>query len=207
MRPARHASKAKATAPPANTSAAASPAGFGITGTLGASNSAAAPTPASAATSTHSSTSRALTSLGRRTAGSAEAARITAPAGRFRAPATCTNPFSPTSAPGVASAWMTSIIAITENAIPSTTARPSCTRAANTDRLSAATAASAPAAPTTTTCTPGATITWRSAVAASRPTGTSAAAAKMTTTGNACATEKRRWDISKRIGRRSTAVP
>ena len=44
---------------------------------------------------------------------------------------------------------------------------------------------------------PGATMTWRSAVAASRPAGTSAAAAATARTGIACATEDRRCDVSK----------
>ena len=70
---------------------------------------------------------------------------------------------SPISTPGVASAWNTSSTAITENANPSSTARPSLRRTATTDSAIAAAAASAPAVPTVTRWTIGGTWTITSA--------------------------------------------
>src|SRR4051794_9874311 len=111
----------------------------------------------------------------------------------------CITPLAGNHAPGVLSAWMTSSVAITENAIPSRTTRPSFARAAITDNATAATAASAPATPTTTTCTNGAIITCPPAVTAYSATGTKPAAAAIATTGNNRATQAGR-DANTLIG-------
>ena len=113
--------------------------------------------PKSASTTTVTSWTRSTVAAlrGRRSAGSADAARIVPPSGRLSAPAACTSPFSPISTPGVASACTTSSTDITENANPSSTARPSLRRVAITDIAIAATPASAPAAATTSRCTSG----------------------------------------------------
>jgi hypothetical protein len=73
-------------------------------------------------------------------------------------PAICTTPFAGKSTPGVASPWITSIVAMTENAMPSHTARPSLRRAAITDIATDAAPARAPAAPTTIMWTAGPNI-------------------------------------------------
>ena len=71
----------------------------------------------------------------------------------FSPPAVSTSPLAPISTSGVASAWKTSSTAITENAKPSSTARPSFRRTATTDMASAAAPASRPAAVTEIRCT------------------------------------------------------
>jgi hypothetical protein len=80
---------------------------------------------ASAATIANSMRSSEATRRGRRSAGSEEAARIVPPAGRLSAPASWTTPLGPSRIDGVASAWITSISAITAKAVPITIAWPS----------------------------------------------------------------------------------
>jgi hypothetical protein len=106
------------------------------------------------------------------------------PIGRLSAPATCTRPLAPRITPGVASAWMVNRAAITENAMPSHTARPSLRRAAMTDIATDAAIARMPATPTTAMWITGATISMCVPVRATSSVGTSAACARTTPTGS-----------------------
>lgn len=103
--------------------------------------------------------------------------------GRLSAPATCTRPLAGTITPGVARPWITSIVAITENAMPIHTARPSFRREAMTDIVTADVAASAPATPTTAMWTAGANITIAMLPVTSTTTGITAERASSPTTG------------------------
>ncbi len=70
-----------------------------------------------------------LTAAGRRSAGMTPSARIAAPTGSVAPPVNATTPFIPTRTPGVASPCRQRSAAITENALPTRTACPSCWRA------------------------------------------------------------------------------
>ena len=121
--------------------------GSGTTGISRENTSATAPAIATAATTKNWIRSSSLTCRGRRSIGRPDAARIVPQTGRLSAPATCTRPLAGRITPGVARPWMTSIVAITENAMPIHTARPSFRRAAMTDIAIAEAAARAPATP------------------------------------------------------------
>ena len=160
MRPARQASSASTAAPAAKTRWAGRLRGLGSTGISAESSVAIVPAAASAATSATWRRSSRPTLTPRRSAGSAEAARISPPAGRLSAPASWTRPFIPTSQPGVANACTSRPVAITEKAMPSSTARASRRRAALTESAIAATAVSTPPAPAKAACSHEAGITW-----------------------------------------------
>ena len=86
--------------------------------------------------------------------------------------------------PGVASAWITSSVAITENPMPSHSAWTSSRRIAMTDIATDAARASKPATPTTAMCSPGATMNICVPERAMSSVGTSAASRTTTPTGS-----------------------
>ncbi len=145
---------------------------------------AAAPAMASTPTTATWSHSSKVTRRGRRRIGSAEAARIAPPKGRLRTPAICTTPLADTMTPGVARAWITSMVAMVEKAMPSHSARPSFRRAATTDITADAATASAPATPTTIMWTIGGNIIMRIEVTTSTAAGITAARTSTATTGS-----------------------
>ena len=87
--------------------------GSGTDGTSPGSQMAARPSPTTTTMRTHWSTSSGPTARGRRVAGSALRARMTAPIGSVAAPVSATTPFMPTTKPGLATPSTTSSDAIT----------------------------------------------------------------------------------------------
>ena len=117
------------------------------------------------------------TALGRPTAGRAERARIAPPIGSVRPPLSATTPYASTEIPGVVSPCRRSSDAITENATPTRTARPSPARAPAMVRVKAATVARPAPIDTHATCIQPPRSTVRSPTKTSTAIGPRATAA------------------------------
>ncbi len=141
----------------------------GTFGTRAGSSTAAAPSAATRTTATARRARTGFTASGRRRTGRTLSARIAPPTGSVAPPVNATTPFISTRTPGVVRPCRTSSAAMTQNALPTSTARPSRRRAPTTVRAAAETVASSAPRATPQKCTapPNWTLSrptkWRSA--------------------------------------------
>ena len=138
VRTARQRSSAKNTKPATSAVIAAGLFGAGTGGTRLGVRSAETPSPITTASRIPWSSRSRGTASGRRSEGSAVSARIAPPTGSVAPPVKATTPLFPTITPGEAKPWRASSAAITANAVPMSTVRPSRRLAPTMVRVTAA---------------------------------------------------------------------
>ena len=158
----------------------------------------AVPRPAIASRSTAWRTSRRPTPRGRRSEGSAESASTAPPTGSVAAPVKPTSPLYGRMIPGVASPCSASRAAITVNAVPSRTVRPSFRRAPTIVSATAARVAATAVRPTPAKCVHAPNETWSCARKPSRLVGSRIAAAAQASAGTAVCPGSRTPQVSAR---------